>query len=681
MAYPTRNKDRATFWLRKIDFSTKVLEPFFRIKDRITDLYENEATSLREQTLDGSDLGNENISRFKPSPTFAWIDQSIANLLFRNPKFRVRPKKVGSIEGANTVSNVVNYWMEETNQKKHDKRVLLDAYLGPFGVKKEGWDADPEAEQTLSDMTDLVFDDPEEENLYLGIGEAVKVMDDQDHEMHIRSHQELLKDPEIDDEIKDNVIQPHMDEHEDVQNAESSEPSIDVRRNQPFGIWVKAEDFRFDPTADDVPDGCQWIAFRSIRTLDQVRANPNYNRTAVNNLKPTTRLDGAPERDAFITPRAEDDDFGVVIIWEIWARGFPVSRNKRKDLLVVIAEQGDSAGNPQSSTGSGVVLRHDETWPYKRLRSYPVKVLSFLKSSRQWLQKPILALAGADNMHQLSNEMYDSMLSVIRKQKNIIMYDSDIINQEDMELALRSPQDLTIAVPNLRQGGGAAVVPFPFLQFTVEKMNFLELARRNYYETAGTPSATGSEDADTATEAAIRERRTTAREALRADELEVYQIGTAEDFWALHTQFRPEEEILVDPNVGEVADVTDDVVRGQYRFEIDVSSQATALAIERKQWLDLLNILSGMVPVAMQAGQPPPNLPKVVEQLLIRGYEISNPEEFWPAVGQAQQGNPQALQGIMQAAGGGSQPGPLDPALFSDPVPSEANIGGAAHTL
>jgi hypothetical protein len=679
VAYPTKNNQRANYWLRKIDFSTAVLEPFFEVKKRIELLYENEAATLRAQALDGSSLGNENIARTKPSHTFAWVDQSIANLLHRDPKFRVRPKKLGSIKGANTVSNVVNYWMEETNQKKHDKRVLLDAYLGPFGVKKEGWESSG-AEETLSDFSDLVIDEPEEEGLLLATGQITKVTPEQDHTGHNKEHQLLLDDPGIEDDIKENVIALHMDEHDAIQNQESSEPSSDVKIDQPWGLWVKSEDFRFDPLADDVPHNCTWIAFRCVRTLEQVKSNPNYKKSALKDLQPTTRPAGAPDRDPTLSPTEADDDFGLVVLWEIWAKGFPIPPGRKRDLLIVVAEQG--AARDGRSTGEGVILRHDDEWPYKRLRGYPCRVLSFLKSPKQWLQKPILALAGADNMQLLSDEMRDSWLSVMRKQKNMLVYDSDIIDPDMMDLGMKSSDDLAIAVPGLRQGAGAIqAVPWP--QISSEKMNFIAQAKQEFFEAAGAPSGAGAEDNDTATEAAIRERRTTAREAMRSDELEQYQIGTAEDFWALHTQFRPKEEILIDPNTEEVAEVTSEMVQGQYRFDIDISSVSTALAVEKKQWLDLLNLLSGMVEISMAAGMAPPNLPKIAEQLLIRGYEIPNPEEFWPAINQAQQGDPAALQAMTAEANipNGSMGGPAAPQQFNEPLPNEAAIMGEAQAM
>ena len=699
MAYPQKNDARATYWLRKIEHSTQCLKWELEAGDRIRQMYENYPTTMREEVLDDTDRNvgmradHDNTSRIKPSVVFAWIDQSIANQMFREPTYRVKPKTKEAVAGVNTVSKVINHITKDAGQKEQDKRVLLDAYCYPYGIKKLGWtDYKDDEDPSPSDLADLVIDDAEEENLFLGVGTLTVVTEDQDQDAHIALHTELLSDDSIEDDIKENVIGPHIDEHEAIRDGVVYEEAhSDVWEDAPFGIRWDPLDFRFDPMSTDGLKDARWIAFRSVRTLDEVRSNPNYRNTA--DLQPSTRLEKAPDQDPVLGANPDDDDFGVVVLWEIWARRYPVARGKRRNLLIVIAEEGANGQPLDPSLPTGRIIRYSDEWPYKRLRDYPAQLLAFHKSPRGWVSRPMLHMAGADNIQALVNEMLDSYLFTMRKQKNVMFYDSDIFTEEQVEIALQTPKDMAIGVQGLSRAQGQSVMALPFVAISGQKENFIGTMMELFNQTAGTPGPGGG-DEETATEAAINERRTTAREALRSDELEAFQVGTAEAMWALYTQYMAGQEVAIDPDADEWATVEGDIVRGDYRFEIDVASHATALAIERKQWMDLLNLMAGIAPTAMQMGLPPPNLPWLAEQLMIRGYEIADPEQVWPAIGQegvsgagiqgqAGLGVPAGAPAPVPPAGGNgtTQPGPAVPGLYSAPTPTESGIMGNAQQI
>jgi len=658
MAYPTDRKGRATYWQRHIDFSGKVLEPWFEVGRRTLALYENEAWTERERLLE--EEREKNTGRAKPSLVFGWVDQSRANLLSRNPKFRTTAKRKDSVGGEVIVGKIVTHWYDVTKQLHQDRRTLTDAFLYPFGVKKIGWTADvlPEGFTRPSDDIDpsVDFDDAEEENLFLGAGTATPVRKDHDHVDHIEKHLEIMRDATISQDIKDEVIQPHIDEHRMDQDEGQADVHVGIQEDQPFGIRWNPEDFRIDPLATDGLNDARWIAFRSVKPLDEVKDNPNYTNTST---LEASRMEKAPDVDSAV---GEGDGFEVVELWEIWARNFPVSSRRRANVLTTIAMQDQG--------GTAVTLRHDEEWPYKRLTSYPCALLFFLQGFKTWLQKPILSLAGFDNMQTLQNEILDSYLYTIRKMKNLMFYDSDVFAEDEVEIALQAPDSTAIGVPGLSKTQGNPIVAMPFLQIPGDKGEFLNLVSALATKAAGDP--TPSQDSDTATEAAISERRTSAREGQRADAFEDFQVDTAEMFWAMHTQFQPDEEVMIDPAATEWSTVDADTVKGSFRFGIDVSSQATAQAVETKQWSDVLNLLAGLVQASPNA---PPNLPKVAEQLLIRGFDIQNPADFWPAIDQGQA----AVQNMQ--APEGAQPGPINPQQFSEGVPSEAAQNGAANQL
>lgn len=653
MSYPSAGKDRAAYWQRHLDQSTKVLENRFELGRRMLHLYENEPYTIRELSAEWGS-GAAEPSRVKPSLVYAWIEQSIANMLQRNPKFRVTAKRADSVDGEVPVGRIINYWYEETDQMHQDRRCLMDAFLYGFAVKKVGWMADvrEDDEVILADESDISLDDPEEENLWLATGAPTRVEDDHDHVTHIEAHRELLEDETIADDVKDDIIRPHIDLHEELMNRAES-PHQDVREESPFGLRVWPEDFRIDPLARDGLKDARWIAFRSVRPIDEVRDNPNYSRQAVNSLE-AQRIPDAPDLDSRFS---DDDGFGMVTIWEVWARNVKVNSRRRRDLLVVIAEQG--------AKDAPVLLRHEDEWPYDRLEGYPACLLTFGMGSKTWLQKPSLALAGFDNMQSLLNETLDSFLGVVRKQKNVVLYDSNVFSEDEVELALAAPDGSAIGVPGLASAPGA-VQPLPFLSIPNDKGAFIEIIQSLADRSAGTPQPLDS-GSDTATESAIKERRTTAREGLRVDAFERFQVATAEAFWRMHTQFQPDMEVEIDPRAREFSAVDDRTVRGNYRFNVDVSSAVESQSLERKQWLDLLNLLSGLVEVSAAQGQPPPDLAAIAEQLLTRGYDIQNPEDLWPAIGMQGQ-----MPQMPQMPGMEQQPGPVNRQQFGQPAGNEA---------
>jgi hypothetical protein len=666
MAYPTSNKDRASWWQRHIEQSTKQLDPFFKVGRRILSMFENEASTQRETVLQASQHSIDGTERVKPSLTYAWIEQSIANMLSRKPRFRVQAKRRDSVAGEVPVGRVINYWYDDTDQMHQDRKCLLDQMVYGFGIKKMGWTADikmsGEDREFLSDSAELQFDDPDEENLWLATGTPTKILQDHDHIGHNEKHRPLMDDRTIADDIKE-IIQEHIDEHVERANRAEATTHIDVQEESPFGLRWWPEDFRIDPLARDGLKDARWIAFRSVKPIEEVRDNPNYNRQAVNALQPQ-RMEDAPDIDSTFQ---EEDGFGMVTVWEIWARNFKLSGRRRRNVMAVIAEQGAKGSE------SPVLLRHEDEWPYDTLKGYPSVLLPpALQGVKTWLQKPTLSLAGFDNIQLLVNELLDSFLATIRKQKNIIFYDSNVFQNDEVDIAVASPGDAAIGVPGLSQAGLGSVVPLPFLQIPGDKGQFLSLITSLGDRAAGTPQPIDS-GSETATESAIKERRTTAREGLRIDAFEKFQVDTATIIWRLHTQFQPEMEVEIDERAREFSTVDERIVKGAFRFSIDVSSAVTAQALERKQWLDLLNLLSGMVEISVQQGMPPPNLPKIAEQLLVRGYDVMNPEELWPAIEQSiGVENPLAQELQQQIGPNGQQPGPINKQQFAQPAGNEA---------
>tara|TARA_Y100001963_G_scaffold30169_1_gene41209 strand:+ start:289 stop:1425 length:1137 start_codon:yes stop_codon:yes gene_type:complete len=279
--------------------------------------------------------------------------------------------------------------------------------------------------------------------------------------------------------------------------------------------------------------------------------------------------------------------------------------------------------------GHDEFLQHDDEWPIPTLDDYPVEVLALNSTSETWYSKPALLLAGADNIQAIAHEILDSYLSVIRKQKNALLYDREVITDDIIEELLAAPDMTAIPAPGL-SGKPSAVQPLQFGSVANDKGEMLGVIRQLFDQAAGTPQPVSLPGEQTATESSISERRTTAREQRRGNLLSQLQVNTARKFWQMTVFFRPERAILIDPQANMWMNVDEGTAKGEYRFSMDVASQANAIALERKNWMDLLNLFSGLTGIWQQVYGQPPNLADLAGKLLSRGYNIPNPEDIVP---------------------------------------------------
>tara|TARA_Y100001938_G_scaffold142502_2_gene213878 strand:+ start:38032 stop:40083 length:2052 start_codon:yes stop_codon:yes gene_type:complete len=666
--YPDDEEGRVAFWQRQIEFAEKKFEPYWALGDVVDNMYNNDPATSREENLDSA-VFDRTPMRAKANFVFAFVDQSIANLLDRNPTFRVTPKTSLSTGGAPVVQSVINHWYRETGQFSQDKRCLLDAFLYPYAVKKIGYTAKLNSDVfTLSDSADFELQSPEEENMFLLEKIPVKMRMHHEHANHIEIHTRALQDPQTPAEVVAGFLEPHIKEHEEAMKIGQPDTHVDIQYEAPFGTRWHPRNFLWDPTATDGIRNARWIAFKVRQPLYAVKANAK--------LKNTDDLEANLTRDEQAPVEADSpvdfDDFGMVDMWEIWVRDFPMARNKRSNMLLTIAPEHDK-----------FLMELDE-WPYENIEDYPVEVLSFNNSSRDWLSKPVMSLGGGDNLQLLLGEFLDSMISVIRKQKNTWLFDSSIIDDDKFDEIRAAPESTGIGVEGLSSAPSSPVTPLPFQEVHVDKQQFVNMIQDLFDRTNGTPTPQQRPGTETATEIAAIEKKNTSRESARGNLFKEFQVNTARKMWGLHSQFRPPEEFLIDPRTGAWSEVKPEVLQGEYRFAIDISSQAVAMSVERKTYLDLLNLFAGLTPTFMQIHGTPPNLLKLAELLLTRGYGIADPETFLPGSNSAfeqlqqQMEDPNQRANIVQAmaslSGGGAQnqfsPGPVNTQQFAANAPS-----------
>lgn len=656
--YPTEDASRIGFWESQLFEAQALVQPYMNAGKRIVNLYNNIPHGVREQDMDN--LGPDDVQRVKGSMVFAWVDQSKSNMIDHDPFFRVAPDSAASVGGHDVVERVSNYWYDFTGQLQQDDQMALDAFLLPYAVKKIGWNSviEHQSDMFITDASTLVMEDPDEENLALLALNITKPTVWQDHELHIDAHIELLQTPGLDPQVME-IVTEHVKHHKALSNIEQPQADTTISWEAPFGSRWQPDDFLMDPHAGMSMKDARWIAWRIRAPLYWWKRQPAYSNT--DDLE-AGNLSIDPEKKAGSLwgrrPQADENTFGDYRMtegWEIWARDFPVSSRKNRNCLITFV------------SGQDKLQRHDEEWPYQFLNDYPGVMLKFQDNIKTYINKPTLAMAGADNIHQLVNEFFDSALYVMRKSKNLHTYDSDLMTKEEFDEIINAPDGSYFGIPGLSSKQGDPIRPIPFFEIQNDKQQFLQTIMGFFDRVAGTPQPIRSPAQETATGASIIERRNTAREDNRLKRYQQMQKETVEKMWHLHQQFLPDRQFLIDPRAKKFASVSEEIARGEYRFSIEVIPSKSAELSETKRWLDLYNILVGSVPAFLNLGQAPPNIAKALELYLVRGLNIRDPEVLLPTsvdaftqsmqdlVQNRPQDIPMVLEAFKNLSGGGSQ--------------------------
>ena len=335
-------------------------------------------------------------------------------------------------------------------------------------------------------------------------------------------------------------------------------------------------------------------------------------------------------------------------------------------------------------------MRYENEWPMDSIEDFPCEILTLADGVVDWHTKGPLIMGGADSMQSLVNEILDSYLSVIRKQKNLFLYDPRYIREEEIDAILEADDMESFEVEGLVEAQGRAIQAIQFGDVPPEKGEILRIVQSMFDRANGTPQPISMPKSDSATEANIQDRRNTAREDERAEKFAAYQVRKARKFWQLTTEFRPERMFLIDPRAAEFVNITEDLAQGEYQFEINVSSAATATAVERKQFMDLIALASGPVnQLIMQTHNGVGiDVAELVKDLLTRGYRIQDPERILPFLnnptpevidpGSSPEGGglPKGAMAALMGAGGAGAGGPA-PSTGSAP-PTESAIQGDA---
>ena len=673
VSYPNNNDGRLEWWKRRIQHATDFYRPFFEASQVLLDQYNMQAATERERDLEDLALSSDPATRIKTNLIYGWIDQSVSNIAAHDPKFNVTPFNKEGIGQERFVSKISDYWYRETKQLEQDKRVLLDAFLSPWGVCKVGYTIDFDTTIVTSPIFNpgKVIDDAATESLFLSSGQLTAVSASQDHETHIGTHVQYLQQPDLEPNVQE-ILEEHIKDHQRLLDRGEAGDHASIKWEAPYGQRWNPGDFLIDPFASDGIHDARWVAFRYVRHIDEMMADDSLSNTSDLQPNEELRFIGAPAEDNIY----EVDDFGMVEGYEIYARNMVIGTGTRSNLFL------------NFSPSHNKFFRYEEDWPFRHTESFPCEILNFNNSVTTWFNKPPLLLAGGDALQSLVNEILDSYLSVIRKQKNLFLYDPRYVSDTEINDILQADDMEAFEVEGLVESQGRAVQAVQFGDVQNDKGQLLNMVQTMFDRSAGTPQPVALPQSDTATEANIMDKRNSAREDERAQAFKQYQIRKAMKFWQLTTEFKPERVFLIDPNADEFVSVTEEMAKGEYDFEIDITSGARAVALERKQYLDLINLMGGLTDKLQQIYGEPPNLGELVKLLLVRGYEIHDPERILPFLNKpaGEVINPGAPEGGMPGQAPGGQRGgartpasAVNPSMLAQPAQTPSKILGDAQ--
>lgn len=684
MAYPANIPDRLSYWQQIIEHAELHYKPEFDACAVLQQQYNMSAATLRESLME--EYGDDPGMRIKANMVFSWVEQMIANQASQEPEVTATAKNEKGIGSEKSVGPIINYFYRETEQLEQDKRVLLDAYLSLWGVWKLGYAIDKEnaIDREVAfrlSSGDLIYDTPEDEFLFLisGGGAPSIVTEDQDHQDYIEHHVSALQDPFFEaDDAGVFAVEENIKERRRMLERGDPEGNSSVKWEGPWALRWKPSDFLIDPEAQDALRDAQWIAFRFRRSLDDIQSDPSLNNTE--DLEATTRSEKAPDGKGGLA-----DPFAMVEGWEIWARNFPIGRGRRRNLRMIIVP------------GHDKFLVDEDEWPYEYLEDYPCELFSLTKGVDTWYNKPPLLLSGGDSQQSLVNEILDGILSVVRKQKNIFLYDSDLLDEEEVAELMDMEDMSALPIRGLSRAQGRAMEPLQFGQVQGDKHNLLSTVQSLFDRSAGSPQPLSSINPESATEADIVDRSAASRENERTSNFNRAILRKVRKWWQLIVEFHDEEnprQYPINPSAQEAADrfLTMDkkTAQGEYLFRIDVSSHQENKVSERRQGMDLLNLVAGLVPLIQEIHGQPPNIGVILERIMRRGFEWDDVQAVLPFLGQesapvspdlaaqltGQTGESNPLQ---EAVNAGAQQGPLQPGAFNAPLPSPANQQAAAQ--
>ena len=311
------NEETITRWLSRIKAAKKVRESWWRDAKQYSDGYSGDFPADFDQTV-------------QPNWVKRVIDSAVEHLYFKNVSVEIPSRRAQDFDTAAPASALINTVLRTAKAEPKFREAVRDALLFGSGYLKIGY----HTEQLTEDAIAYLQTDALAENEQLMQGMEVTAVEGENHADHIAQHQALLDTPEIHKIIQQthgvkgalNIAQ-HIEQHRQLKRLEERRGRLYFDL-EPEEVWIKYVDPRgvlIDPNAACLDDA-RWVAFRLVRSLDDIKADPAYRNTSKLEGGDVEMYDDAEgEYEAVLerlrsSSRSERDDDNLVELYEVWDR-------------------------------------------------------------------------------------------------------------------------------------------------------------------------------------------------------------------------------------------------------------------------------------------------------------------------------------------------------------------------
>ena len=426
-----------------------------------------------------------------------------------------------------------------------------------------------------------------------------------------------------------------------------------IKSDMPFAVRRSPMDFRVDASAKDSHlEDAEWIAFRWIKRLEDVKKNPRYNNTAKlksNFVVKTDFGDAGAESNESVPDMAKkgNEDFMRVEGWDIW--------NKRNRRLITLVKGHDR-------------LLQDTDWPIE-FDGFPVEILYFNENPDEIF--PVadtdIYLAAQDELNRIRSLQLTHIRNV--SSRKYIGRENAFMDNELDKITMGGDGAIAMTSSNPVD----SLVPLKDANVSQDLYIAINQLKQSIPEILGLPLGS-SRKFDTATEPALLAQSASTRVAERTGILEDFYkrisrkvaqilqqtldgrtVSLSEEEFSDAQQFASDklEKIVGEGNTVLLPwlKVDKEDIKGEYEFTVEVGSTRPFNQEVRKRDIQELTQLIGSSQALAQLVEPLESLRRILD-----AYEITDPERLLKDPQEVQQQAQQAQQQAVQAEQAKDQP-------------------------
>lgn len=562
---------------------------------------------------------------------FSTINVIAPSVAVNHPKITVTPAAMAMEDQATIAEAVLNYWWRKWSFTEEFQSAVRDSLIFGTGWLKVGWrfveETDADASPVRADLE----------------GRRAEL------DAFAMENPEMAADLPSDEDLEADL---------DLVTSTTL-----VSEDRPFVERCSIHDIYVDPEATSVRD-MRWIAQRIVKTVDEIKDNPDYKRSTVRDIKPDHHLDDSMMFDGDgswkdSTTFDDTDDVKRVTIWEFY--------DLSEETMCVFPETGDD------------YLIDPTDMPYSFGHPF-VYIPNYLVPDQFYGMGELEALEPLQ--HEL-NMTRTAMFNDRKAFRRAWLYRPEAFDAVGKGM-LASDQDNRLIPVNGNQDLGAAIIPLPTTQSNPQLYQDSQVIESDIASVTAVSEYQRGNVAEirrTATEASLIADASNARAADKLAKVENVIAEIGRRLLQLAQEFMDSTQVArITAADGStiVFEFDPEDIQGEFDFEVEGGSTRPNNETQRRQ--DAIELLNALAPFAASGIV---DLQAVLSYTLKYGFDVKNPERFLsqpqPQMPPGAAGMPPGDPAAMQAMG--MPPEGMDPSLGmevpgGDPVDGQPSMEG-----